>query len=156
MYKVSPNGLALIEQFEECVLHVYKDSAGVPTIGFGSTRYTDGTPVRMGDPDITRERALELLEHYINTLVIPVINSYVRVPLNQNQIDSTSSLIYNIGSGGFEKSTLLKRINQSVNPTDPSVEHAWIEWDLIRKNGKLVVSKGLLKRRQAEYKLFIS
>lgn len=32
----------------------------VPTIGHGSTRYEDGTPVRMTDAPITRQRAAEL------------------------------------------------------------------------------------------------
>lgn len=32
----------------------------VPTIGHGSTRYEDGTPVRMTDPPITRQRAEQL------------------------------------------------------------------------------------------------
>lgn len=32
----------------------------VPTIGYGSTRYEDGRPVRMTDPPITRQRAEQL------------------------------------------------------------------------------------------------
>lgn len=32
----------------------------VPTIGYGSTRYEDGTPVRMSDPPIARQRAAQL------------------------------------------------------------------------------------------------
>lgn len=32
----------------------------VPTIGHGSTRYEDGTPVTLADPPITRERAEQL------------------------------------------------------------------------------------------------
>ena len=33
------------------------------------------------------------------------------MPLTQNQFDSLVSLTYNIGTGTFEKSTLLKKLN---------------------------------------------
>lgn len=43
------------------VHHPYVPTAGdVPTIGHGSTRYEDGTPVRLSDPPITRQRAEQL------------------------------------------------------------------------------------------------
>ncbi|CAN7508695.1 glycoside hydrolase family protein [Acidovorax sp. LjRoot38] len=43
------------------VHHAYIPTAGdVPTIGHGSTRYEDGTPVRLSDPPITRQRAAQL------------------------------------------------------------------------------------------------
>ena len=32
----------------------------LPTVGHGSTRYEDGTPVKLTDPPITRERAEQL------------------------------------------------------------------------------------------------
>ena len=43
------------------VHHPYVPTKGdVPTIGNGSTRYEDGTPVRMSDQPITRQRAEQL------------------------------------------------------------------------------------------------
>ena len=43
------------------VHHPYVPTAGdVATIGHGSTRYEDGTPVRLTDPPITRQRAEQL------------------------------------------------------------------------------------------------
>ena len=43
------------------VHHPYVPTVGdVPTIGHGSTRYEDGTPVRMSDTPITRQRAEQL------------------------------------------------------------------------------------------------
>ena len=36
---------------------VIPTAGDVPTIGHGSTRYEDGTPVTMADPPITRQRA---------------------------------------------------------------------------------------------------
>ena len=48
-------GLQIIKTFEGFRSSPYKCSAGVPTIGYGGTRYRDGTPVRMGDGEITEE-----------------------------------------------------------------------------------------------------
>ena len=39
---------------------VIPTAGDVPTIGHGSTRYEDGTPVTMADPPITRQRAEQL------------------------------------------------------------------------------------------------
>lgn len=39
------------------------------------------------------------------------INSYVRVPLTQNQFDGLASLVFNIGPGHFNGSTLLRLLN---------------------------------------------
>lgn len=39
---------------------VIPTAGDVPTIGHGSTRYEDGTPVRLTDPPITRQRAEQL------------------------------------------------------------------------------------------------
>ncbi len=35
------------------------------------------------------------------------------VPLNQNQFDALVSLTYNIGTGAFNKSTVVKKLNAS-------------------------------------------
>ena len=35
-------GLAMIKQFEGCYLKAYNDGVGIPTIGWGTTRYPDG------------------------------------------------------------------------------------------------------------------
>ena len=49
------------------VHHPYIPTKGdVPTIGSGSTRYEDGTPVRMTDPPITRQRAEQLARNLNN------------------------------------------------------------------------------------------
>ena len=50
--------LRIIKKWEGCRLEAYKCPAGVPTIGYGSTRLSKG-PVRMGDK-ITQEEADEM------------------------------------------------------------------------------------------------
>jgi lysozyme len=54
---VSPKGLKFIAKEEGCVLKPYKCSAGVPTIGIGSTYYENGERVKMTDSPITEARA---------------------------------------------------------------------------------------------------
>ena len=52
----------IIKQFEGLRLEAYLDSVGVPTIGWGTTHYEEGSPVHMGQR-IDAERAEELLAH---------------------------------------------------------------------------------------------
>lgn len=76
----------------------------VPTIGFGST---DG--VRLGDkttPVQAVARALADSQKFEGAL-----KRCVRVPLHQREYDAYTLLSYNIGSGAFCASTLVKRLN---------------------------------------------
>jgi len=55
-------GLGLIRQFEGLILHPYLCSAGVPTIGYGSTYYQDGSRVSLADTPIDKATAEYLLK----------------------------------------------------------------------------------------------
>lgn len=147
MAKVSKDGLNLIKKFEGLRLNAYLDSAGIPTIGFGTTKYPDGVKVKLGDK-ITEERALDLLQNHIQEEVIPYIDSLVKVPLNQSQVDALCSLIYNIGGNAFKSSTVLRKINSNALITE--VETAWKLWN--KAGGKVL--QGLISRRLAEIKLY--
>ena len=57
--RLNEQGYKLIQEFEGLRLSAYRCSAGVPTIGYGNTRYEDGKLVKMGDR-ITKERAESL------------------------------------------------------------------------------------------------
>ena len=76
--EISQEGIALIKRFEGCKLQAYKCSAGVPTIGYGSTR-----GVTM-DMEISQDRAEALLLEDIADFEEEV-NKCVKVPLEQNQ-----------------------------------------------------------------------
>ncbi len=143
--RVSRNGLDFIGKEEGLVLKPYKCSAGVPTIGYGSTYYEDGSKVKMTDKPITKERAeklfLDTLKHYEMA-----VYTSTRDDINQNQFDALVSLCYNIGTHAFKKSTLLKRVNKNPNGSD--IEAAFLMWK--NAGGKPI----LLGRRQREYKLY--
>lgn len=140
--KYSKNGLHLTEQFEGCKLHAYLDVAGVATIAFGHVR-----GVRLG-MSCTQEQAEEWLledlaeaEHAVNALV--------KVPLTQNQYDSTVDLVFNVGIGNFQKSTLLKFLNLG------SMDRASEEFEKWNRAGG-IVRDGLTRRRLAEKDLFLT
>lgn len=133
--------VSLIEKFEGFSEKPYICPAGKATIGFGSTFYEDGTPVKMTDKPITKERARELVRWYCETQI-----KYPRDDLNNDQKASVCSLIFNIGQSAFDKSKCKKAI----------VAGDWAEahrqWDWITANGKVL--PGLVLRRQAEKQLF--
>ena len=130
----------LIKESEGFRAEAYKCPAGVISIGYGSTHYQDGTPVKEGDT-ITREKAEELLNWYCDTQI-----KYPRKDLSDNQKSALCSLIYNIGQYAFDKSKCKKAI----------VAGDWVEahrqWDWITANGKVL--PGLVIRRQKEKELF--
>lgn len=146
---ISKNGIDLIHSFESCKLTAYKDPGskdGLPvTIGWGSTMYTDGTKIKLGDV-ITQQHADDLFICEISRKS-NVLNA-MNLKLNQNQFDSLCSFIYNLGVGAFESSTLLKKIK--INPNDPLITAEFMKW--INNNGK--VMKGLIRRRKAESSLY--
>ena len=105
--KISENGLKLIKKFEGLSLKPYLCSAGVPTIGWGNTFYENMKKVTLQDEPITEERANSLFNFLVTTNYVNVVNRLVIVDINQNQFDALVSFVYNLGSGNFEKSTLL-------------------------------------------------
>ena len=147
--KISENGLKLIKKFEGLSLKPYLCSAGIPTIGFGNTFYENMKKVTLQDETITEERADSLFNFLVTTNFVNVVNRLVIVDINQNQFDALVSFVYNLGSGNFEKSTLLKKVNQE-DFIGASLEFE--KWN--RASGKVL--SGLTKRRLAEKELFLS
>ena len=146
--KTSPKGLQLIKGFEGLKLKPYLCSAGVPTIGWGSTRYEDGRKVKMSDPPITLERADSLFETTLLEYEVGVIDA-AQVPLKQREFDALVSFSYNLGVPALSRSTLRKKLNRG-DKTGAADE--LLKWN--RANGKPLA--GLTRRRKAERKLFLT
>ncbi|HMH24558.1 MAG TPA: lysozyme [Puia sp.] len=151
--QISDNGLNLIKSQEGCVLHSYLDTASVPTIGYGTTYYPDGTKVTMHDAAIGEQQAEEYLQHVVN-LTARAVATMVTVTLTQNQIDSLIDFAYNVGTGALHGSTLLRLVN--ANPADPKIRDAFMMWTKIHVDGQLKVSDDLVHRRKAEADLYFS
>ena len=150
--QLSQAGIDFIKKQEFFLDHAYQDSAGIWTIGYGSTQWQDGRKVSKFDL-ISEPDAVNLLLWAVNSK-IKAISPYVKQNLTQNQQDAIISLAYNIGSAGFVTSRVLKLIN--ANPNDPAIHSAWIAWNEITYHGKKKVLLGLTNRRESEYKIYIS
>ena len=64
MKKITKPGIYLIKEFEVFSAKAYKDSVGIWTIGYGTTRYPGGANVKAGDT-ITEQRAEQYLKQHI-------------------------------------------------------------------------------------------
>jgi lysozyme len=102
--------LSLIKACEGFKPKPYYCPAGVPTIGYGSTRYTDNSPVKISDSPITEDQAEKILIFSIREYE-SAVSRYVKVPLNQNQFDALVDFAYNAGAQNLRTSTLLKLLN---------------------------------------------
>lgn len=143
----SKRAIDLIKKFEGFYANAYLCPASVATIGFGSTMWSDGKKVKLGEK-ISMENAEKLLlwelqqkEHSLNKL-----------KLNQNQFDALMSFVYNVGVGNLMKSTLYKKA--LLNANDPTIRDEFMKWNKARVKGVLTPLKGLTRRRQEEANLY--
>jgi lysozyme len=137
------SGIAVNEGYKDTT---YSDGGGVQTIGFGTTTHPDGTPVKPGERT-TPVRALIMLNTHVNKTEQAMRTCIGPVPLAQFEWDAYVSLAYNIGSGAFCGSTLVKKLHES--PPDYAGACAQIKrWN--KDNGKVI--PGLVNRREREYR----
>jgi len=148
MRSTSALGLSIIKKHEGLRLAAYLCPAGVPTIGYGSTRYPDGRKVILGEKLSSEKEATQLLLATMTSFEAAV-NKHLP-NLNQCQFDALVSFAYNVGTGAFIKSTLLKKAK--VNPSDPSIVDEFQKW--VRGGGKVL--PGLVTRRREEANLYFS
>ena len=129
-------GIAVHEGYREAA---YRPVPGdVPTIGFGTT-----AGVQMGDrikPVQALVRKLADVQRFEGAL-----RTCVTVPLHQHEYDAFLSLAYNIGSGAFCGSTLVRLLNQGDYR---GACDQILRWD--RFQGQPL--RGLTLRRQAEHR----
>lgn len=141
--QLSDKGLALIKLHESLRLTAYRCPAGVLTIGYGHT----GNDVRDG-MSITQAQADALLRQDVKDAEATVNRQNLRI--SQNQFDALVSLTFNIGSGNFGNSTLLRMLR--VNPASANVPVEWMKW--VRGGGRVL--PGLTRRRTDELNLYRS
>ena len=139
--KTSKNGINLIKNYEGCRLTAYKCPAGVWTIGYGHT-----AGVKQGDK-ITQLQADTLLTIDLQKFE-NAVNKAVKKPITQNEFDALVSFAFNVGTGNFEKSTLLRLVNMGQFELAAKQFERWIY-----AGGKPLT--GLKKRRLAEKTLFL-
>ena len=149
MFKLGKKGRELIALSEGLKLESYRDTANVWTIGFGTTTL-NGHPVTENmiiNTEVAYALFLGKCQEYLD-----FIEKCICVELNQNQIDALCSFTYNLGKGSLVNSSLLTAINAKMIIN----EDLFTRWNKAHVNGVLTVLPGLTKRRQAEFKLFMS
>jgi lysozyme len=146
--RMSKAGKDLLAQWEGGhELTAYKDVAGVWTLSVGCTYYpSNKKKIQPGDT-ISLEESEKMFDQVLKTFEAAV-NSMTRDDINQNQFDALVACCYNIGIGGMQGSTLLKRVNK--NPDDPTIADAFMMW--VYAGGKVV--NGLVNRRKKEIALY--
>ncbi len=155
MVKMSDNGRHLLTQWEGKENKVYRDSAGLLTIGVGHllTRdeissgkiLIDGVPAKY-ESGLTDQKIDALLAHDLSWAE-SAVNTYIDVALNQNQFDALTSFTFNVGKQAFYSSTLRKVLNQGRYDLVPEQLARWN-----RAGGKVL--QGLINRRNNEIELF--
>lgn len=144
---IPDDAVKLAEEFEGFSATPYRDSAGVWTIGYGSTRDQLGHPVTAHTPAVTRVIAEGLMRRDLTTAAT-VVSNEVRVPLTEEERAALVSFIYNVGQGNFHASTLLRKLNAG------DYEGAADQFARWNQAGGHVLA-GLIRRRAAEREEFL-
>lgn len=149
---LSDKGFEMLAVFEGFRSAPYRDSVGVPTIGYGNTYYLDGRKVKMTDPPISKDEAKKLKMAVINQDFAPVVNKLLESQIkagqiSQNQFDALISLAYNIGTAGLAKSSVIRHLK---NGDKQKAGDAFLLWK--NAGGRPI----LLKRRQKERAVFLA
>jgi lysozyme len=141
--KTSPYGVKQIAKREGSVLHVYKDSKGLPTAGVGhllsageNQLYPVGSKITQAQSDDWLITDLREAEDAVNS---------IGVDLTQNEFDALVSLTFNIGVGGFEHSSVARELKKGDSKM--VVASAILLWD------KPPEIRG---RRRTEYNQFLT
>jgi len=151
--KISAEGFELIKHFEDLKLSAYLCQAGVWTIGYGTTRYSNGNRVKQGDR-ITRAVAELEFKKQIPFYEAKV-DDLTRDDITQNEFDALVSFAYNVGAGedGYQGSSLRKAVNSRT--AEPLyIEGRFGVWNKRRVEGVLKPSNGLTRRRKSEAHLY--
>jgi len=147
--RINEAGLELIKSFEGCRLVAYDDLQpnktitdisqvkGTLTIGYGHTAgVTVGQVINKVQAENMLKSDLKKYEKYVT--------DHIKIPLNENQFSALVSFCYNCGVGNLK--TLVK------NRTAEQIADAMILYN--KSKGQVLA--GLVRRREAERKLFLS
>ena len=136
----------LIKEFEGLRLTAYKCSAGVWTIGWGTTAAAGvgiepkaGMKITQADAELYFQRGIDKFAAQIKPMLTR--------PANDNQFGAMVSLAYNIGPAAFKRSSVLRHFNAGNNA---AAANAFLAWN--KAGGKVLA--GLVRRRAAEKALF--
>lgn len=134
-------GLNLVKYFEGFRNKPYLCSANYLTIGYGHKINIDES-----FQQITRKQANILLRQDLLIAEQAVLRN-INNQLTDNQFSALVSFTYNLGGAALQRSSLRQKINYGDYQ---AVAYELLRW--VHAQGK--VNLGLIRRRQAEVKLF--
>ena len=143
----SANIIYYMKGIEGYAPYIYRDSVGVPTLGYGMTgNELNGVPQPLGEDQATIH-----LRDNTNRLYYKPIYDNIRkngiTPL-QREMDAFVSFAYNNGVGGFLDSTLYKLYKQGIRD-----ERIHAQFKRCVHAGSEVL-QGLVRRREEEWRIF--
>lgn len=149
--------LSLIKKWEGLRLNAYRDSVGIPTIGYGNTFYLDGRKVKMGDRLSSGAEATKLLEMVVKQDFLPTLEK--RIPtwslMSHWQQSAVLSFAYNLGAHFYGNSgfnSITKLLSDPSSWGNKAYVHR-IFGLYSRAGGRRL--KGLVNRRKDEANLFL-
>jgi lysozyme len=151
----SANGINLTKAFEQCRLVAYWDGTYLDaaktikrqTIGWGTTRYPEGSLVQITDTCVQSDADNWLVLDKAKADGV-LSNCFIPCLTNQNQFDSISDFVYNAGIGSFLNSALKRLL---IGGLVQQAADELPKWKF--SNGE--PSNGELRRRYAERALFL-
>jgi lysozyme len=167
--RTSERGIHLMHQFEGYRNKPYLCPASLWTVGYGEVLYQDQIrlpvarkegytgmirkeyPLRDADNRIwTKDEIEERFKNLLVSFERGVLRLAPNLSGRQGLFDACVALSYNIGVGGFQRSTLRQRILRD-EPLDRIAEGF-----MMYINPGSAFTKGLIRRRKAEVALFLA
>lgn len=136
----------LVKHFEGLRLQSYLCPAGKWTIGYGQTKGIKKGMVW------TREQAESDVSATVRRFAEEV-RQLVRKGTTDNELSAFTSLAYNIGVANFKSSSALRWHN--ARESKSKVCAGIRMWDKATVDGKKIVLKGLVRRREAECSVYV-
>lgn len=138
----------LCKHFEGFSSTPYLCPAGYWTIGYGTVFKPDGTRVTQAHPAISRKIAEDwLLYELENNYMASVLSRTPNVIKYPKILAALTDFAYNLGGARYRASTLARRVSEERWPEAVDQLLLWT-----RGGGRVL--PGLVRRRQAEAKLF--
>jgi lysozyme len=155
--QISEKGLKLIKKEEAFAPRLYHCPAGKPTIGYGHVVQANEPRLLDAGRVLTEAEASALLLQDVSKKYGAHVAKRLTRPVTQNQFDALVSFCFNVGTGGFDQSSVLRLANAGSTSTE-GICQAFGLWNKFTnpKTGKKEVSNGLTVRRAREAALYLS
>ncbi|MFV5573229.1 glycoside hydrolase family protein [Acinetobacter baumannii] len=110
-----------------------------PTIGIGSTKYENGTPVKMTDKPISKERAVQIAKAHISKDEAYFRKSLPGVKLSQVEYDLYLDFMYQFGQSAWSGSSMRRLI---LHGKPRQACDALLKWKYVAKRDCSIRSNG--------------